>query len=46
MAIFNTPRASSTKNIELYAVNEETGEYYYKGQDIYDVNDNLNTEET
>lgn len=38
--------ASSTRTIELYAVNKEAVEYYYKGQDIYDVNDNLNTDET
>ena len=37
--------ASSSKNIELYAANNEVTEYYYKAQDIYDVNNNLNTEE-
>ena len=37
--------ATTTKNIELYASNEETSEYYYNSNDIYDVNDNLNTEE-
>ena len=37
--------ATVTKNIELYASNEEAEEYYYNSQDIYDVNNNLNTEE-
>ena len=37
--------ATVNKNVELYAVNEEGTDYYYKGQDIYDVNGNLNTEE-
>ena len=36
---------TSSRQIELYASNEELGDYYYKAQDIYDVNDNLNTEE-
>ena len=31
--------------IELYASNEEGTDYYYKGQDQYDVNTNLNTVE-
>ncbi len=38
-------KATTTKNLELYASNEETSEYYYNANDIYDVNDNLNTEE-
>lgn len=40
------PRISTVeKIIELYASNEETKYYYYNSADIYDVNDNLNTEE-
>ena len=38
-------KATSTRNIELYASNEGGENYYYKAQDIYDVNNNLNTEE-
>ena len=38
-------KATSTRNIELYASNENRENYYYKAQDIYDVNNNLNTEE-
>lgn len=37
--------ASTTKTIELYATNENGSDYYYKGKDIHDVNNNLNTEE-
>ena len=37
--------ATTTKQIELYATNENGSDYYYKAQDIYDVNNNLNTEE-
>ena len=37
--------ATMTRNIELYAANENTSDYYYRAQDIYDVNNNLNTEE-
>ena len=37
--------ATVTKNIELYASNEEASDYYYNANDTYDVNDNLNTEE-
>ena len=37
--------ATVTKNIELYATNEEASDYYYNANDTYDVNDNLNTEE-
>ena len=40
------PMAATTKgNIELYASNGEICDYYYKASDIYDVNNNLNTEE-
>ena len=37
--------ATVTKDIELYAANEETPNYYYSSSDIYDVNNNLNVEE-
>ena len=37
--------ATSTENFELWASNEEGAEYYYNSADIYDVNNNLNTEE-
>ena len=37
--------ATTTKPIELYASNENGSDYYYKAQDIYDVNNNLNIEE-
>ena len=37
--------ATTTKNIELYASNEEVSNYYYSKNDVYDVNDNLNTDE-
>ena len=37
--------ATTTKQIELYASNENGSDYYYKAQDIYDVNNNLNTDE-
>ena len=37
--------ATATRNIELYASNENGSDYYYSTQDIYDVNNNLNTEE-
>ena len=36
-------KASATKAIELYASNENVSDYYYKGEDTYDVNNNLNT---
>lgn len=36
---------SSTQNIELYATNEILCDYQPRGEDIYDVNDNLNTTE-
>ena len=40
------PRISTTtKQIELYASNENGSTYYYKGEDIRDVNNNLNTAE-
>lgn len=38
-------KASATKVIELYASNENVSDYYYKGEDTYDVNNNLNTTE-
>ena len=38
-------RETLTRQVELYASNQEAGEYYYPEADIYDVNDNLNTEE-
>ena len=34
-----------SRQVELYATNENAGDYYYKSADIYDVNDNLNTTE-
>ena len=37
--------ATMSRNIELYASNEETCDYYYKANDVYDVNDNLNIDE-
>ena len=37
--------ATMTKDVELYASNENVNDYYYHTSDIYDVNDNLNTEE-
>ena len=37
--------ATMTKQLELYASNEEVQNYYYYSEDIYDVNDNLNTQE-
>ncbi len=37
--------ATISRNIELYASNEEVSDYYYSAEDIYDVNDNLNTTE-
>ena len=40
------PRVATTNTkLELYASNEETSEYYYNANDIYDVNRNLNTDE-
>mgnify|MGYP006955749508 CR=1 FL=1 len=40
------PRVSiTTKQVELYATNENESEYYYGAKDIYDVNNDLNTEE-
>ena len=35
----------NSAKVELYASNQEPGEYYYPQADTYDVNDNLNTEE-
>ena len=37
--------ATTTEDFELWASNEEGAEYYYNSADIYDVNNNLNTEE-
>ena len=37
--------ATVSRQVELYATNENAGDYYYKSSDIYDVNDNLNTTE-
>ena len=40
------PRISTQSDkIELYSANENASDYYYIGQDIYDVNNNLNTDE-
>ena len=38
-------KETTTKDVELYATNEQESEYYYGAQDIYDVNNNVNTEE-
>ena len=37
--------ATTTKQIELYASNENGSNYWYKAEDKYDVNNNLNTVE-
>ena len=37
--------ATTTKQIELYATNENGENYHYNAQDIYDVDNDLNTEE-
>ena len=37
--------ATATRQIELYASNENGSDYYYSARDIYDVNNNLNTDE-
>ena len=37
--------ATITKQIELYATNENGENYHYNAQDIYDVDNDLNTEE-
>ena len=40
------PRISTQSDkIELYSANENASDYYYIGQDIYDVNNNLNIDE-
>ena len=40
------PRISTVnKKFELYAINEETSKYYYRAQDIYDIDHDENTEE-
>ncbi len=36
---------TKTETIELYAHNENSSNYYYSSEDIYDVNNNLNTGE-
>ncbi len=41
----DTRISTTTKQIELYAVNENGSDYYYKAEDIYDVNNNLNKTE-
>ena len=38
-------KATVTKDIELYAVNENDSYYYDRAKDIYDINNNLNVEE-
>ena len=38
-------KPTATRNIELYATNENGENYYYSAKDEYDVNNNLNTEE-
>ena len=37
--------ATMTRQVELYASNENGENYYYTSQDIYDVDNDLNTEE-
>lgn len=37
--------ATTTKSIELFASNENGSDYYYKAEDTYDVNNNLNKTE-
>ena len=37
--------ATTTRQIELYATNENGSDYYYKAEDAYDVNNNLNATE-
>ena len=37
--------ATMTRQVELYASNENGENYYYKAQDTYDVDNDLNTEE-
>ena len=40
------PRVETrTKNIELYAINESATDYYYSSEDIYDINEDENTQE-
>ena len=38
-------KATSTKQVELYASNENSSNYYYKGADVFDINNNKNTNE-
>ena len=37
--------STASRSVELYATNEAGADYYYKADDIYDVNNNLNTTE-
>lgn len=37
--------ATVSREVELYAYNDEIGEYYYRTEDNYDINDNLNVNE-
>lgn len=37
--------ATMSRTIELYATNENVGDYYYKKEDIYDINGNMNVQE-
>ena len=41
----NPSITDTTENFELWASNEENSNYFYGAEDIYDVNDNLNTSE-
>ena len=41
----NPKKETTTKQVELYATNEEGRYYYQKEQDIYDVNGNFNLQE-
>ena len=38
-------KSTTTRSIDLYATNENGTDYYYKGTDIHDVNNNLNITE-
>ena len=37
--------ATASRKLELYGFNEDAADYFYKGQDLYDVNDNGNVVE-
>ena len=41
----NPRKETVTEDFELYASNENTNDYYNSVEDIYDINDNLNTKE-